>query len=842
MGVVGWLIRARVRQRLLALAVLAVVTALGTTATLVAAGASARTAGAYQAYRDRASVGDVEINPSLATTQIDAAIRGLPGVEAVTSDGLITAGIDDDPHPRTQDELDAEPIDYVVKGSFDGRYEAMDRPAVAHGRLPTGDHELFASADVAKAHQLDLGDVVQMSFWGRAMELSGTTDAVPPVGVERLTLVGIGSLPDDVLPDGIYANGTMIVSPDIARRYDCLPTLAGPDASADEALASYTTPTCTSSYRFWSLRLTDGDAGVPAVLQAFSDAAAALMPTVPASIADVADYSLVGATTTVSRAQRIDRSTDPIVVALGVLSGAAGAVTLLVVGLGVARELSRADDDQRTWWRLGLAASERAAVLLVPVLLAIGVGVGLGVVGAWVFSPTGPVGSVRSIDPSPARQISGTVALAALGLAVALGVVAAALGWRSARRGLHPVMTRHGSIARLLVRRSTRPEVAEGVRAAYRSGRGAGLVLASGAAAVGVFVAAVVFGASLSRVLSTPADYGWGWDVASIDNYGYGAIDLSLVHATLDADPDVRGFSALAFSTSVLVDGDQVATLLAFDRSSTIDLTTVDGRLPNGADEVALGARTARDRGLHVGDRVEVQGFEVDQREATVTGIAVLPALGPFRSDRTAPGVGLVVPEAMLNEAAATRGPAFIGMDLRPGADRAAVLERLHDDLGAWSPETAITTFDRTTPVRPPEIVDARSMRRSPMLVGGLLVVGATVGLVVAITMSVRARRRDLAMLRVLGFTDRQLHRSVLVQAVVSVVGAVVVGLPLGIAVGRVAWRSFASQLGVLTSPHTPIGWIVLTAVGAGALAVLAGAFPARAAARTRPATTLRTE
>ena len=45
---------------------------------------------------------------------------------------------------------------------------------------------------------------------------------------------------------------------------------------------------------------------------------------------------------------------------------------------------------------------------------------------------------------------------------------------------------------------------------------------ASGAVAVGVFVAALVFGASLSRVLETPSDYGWRWDVASIDDYGYG--------------------------------------------------------------------------------------------------------------------------------------------------------------------------------------------------------------------------------------------------------------------------------------------------------------------------------
>jgi hypothetical protein len=842
MGVVGWLIRVQARRRRGALAVLALVTALGTTGTLVAAGASDRTADAYGAYRQRASVGDVEINPSLATAQVDAAIRALPGVEDVTSDGLFLAAIDPDPRPRTQAELDAEPLSYVVKGSFDGRFQSMDRPAVAEGRLPAGSSEVFVSADIASTEHLRVGDVVQLSFWARSTELSGITDAVPPVGVEQATVAGIGALPDDVLPDGLYLQGTMIISPDLARRYDCLPELAGQDASADAALASYTTATCATTYRFWSLRLTDGDAGVPAVLQAFSEAAAGLNATIPTSIADEATYALVGASTTAALEQRVERSTDPIVVALGVLAAAAGAVTLLVVGLGVARELGRADDDQRMWWRLGLARPERVAVLLVPVLLAIGVGLGLGAFGAWLASPAGPVGSVRSIEPRPSRELSGTVALVALAVAVALAVVATAIAWQAVRRVTRPVGAYRSSVARVLVRRSTRPEVAEGVRAAYRSGRGAGVVLASGAVAVGVFVAAVVFGASLSRVLSTPSAYGWHWDIATIDNYGYGGIQLPAVHASLDGRPEIERWTALGFSTSVLLDGDQIAALFAWDRSSTVDLTVVDGTLPHAADEVAIGARTADDRGLHVGDTVAVQGYEVDQRSATVTGIVVLPALGPFRSDRTAPGVGLLVPEAMLNEDAIGLGPTFVGMDLRAGADRQAVLDGLRDDILDWFPDSDINTFDRTTPARPPEIVDARSMRESPMLVGALLVVGATVGLVVAITVSVRARRRDLAVLRVLGFTDHQLRRSVLVQAVVSVVGAMVVGLPLGIATGRVAWREFASRLGVLTRPHTPVVWVVATVVGAGVLALLAGALPARSAAKTRPAVTLRTE
>ncbi len=299
------------------------------------------------------------------------------------------------------------------------------------------------------------------------------------------------------------------------------------------------------------------------------------------------------------------------------------------------------------------------------------------------------------------RQLSGVAGIVTLGLTVALVLLGSTLTWRAARQVTRPATTRRGSVARRLVRRSTRPEVAEGVRAAYQTNRGVGLVLASGGAAVGVFVGAVVFGSSLSRVLSTPSAYGWQWDVATIDNYGYGGIELDRVHQSLDGRPDVERWTALGFSTSILLDDEQVPSLLGYDRSSTVDLTVVDGSLPTQDDQVAVGARTARGRDLHVGDTVTVGGYEVDPRSATVSGIVVLPALGPFQSDRTAPGVGLLVPEAMLNADTLALGPTFIGIELRPGVDRATALADLHDDIQSWYPN-AINTFDRTTPARPP--------------------------------------------------------------------------------------------------------------------------------------------
>jgi ABC-type antimicrobial peptide transport system permease subunit len=181
----------------------------------------------------------------------------------------------------------------------------------------------------------------------------------------------------------------------------------------------------------------------------------------------------------------------------------------------------------------------------------------------------------------------------------------------------------------------------------------------------------------------------------------------------------------------------------------------------------------------------------------------------------------------------------FIGVDLAPGADERAALADLRSSL---EPEVNMEAVTYRAPVRPAEIVNARSMRAVPLLVGGLLAGAAFVGLAVAVVVSVRGRRRELAILRALGFTARQVRTSVRVQAVATIAAALAVGVPLGIAVGRVAWRAFALRLGVVTDPSTPGWWIVATVVGSLSLGVAVAFFPARLAARINPATALRTE
>jgi predicted lysophospholipase L1 biosynthesis ABC-type transport system permease subunit len=241
-----------------------------------------------------------------------------------------------------------------------------------------------------------------------------------------------------------------------------------------------------------------------------------------------------------------------------------------------------------------------------------------------------------------------------------------------------------------------------------------------------------------------------------------------------------------------------------------------------------------------VGDEVELGGDNFEARWATVTGLAVLPALGPFESDRASPGDGMVLPATMLDPAYASQLTTFVGVDLVEGADTGAALTTLRQEYPAWRADPF--TVDYSRPVRPAEIVNAQGMRAVPLLVGGLLGVTVVVGLSLAVFVSVRARRRELGILRALGFTGRQLRDSVRVQAVVTILGALAMGVPAGLIVGRFAWRAFASGLAVVQPPSTPAGWILATVAGAVVVALAAASVPARMASRARAADVLRSE
>jgi len=122
------------------------------------------------------------------------------------------------------------------------------------------------------------------------------------------------------------------------------------------------------------------------------------------------------------------------------------------------------------------------------------------------------------------------------------------------------------------------------------------------------------------------------------------------------------------------------------------------------------------------------------------------------------------------------------------------------------------------------------------------MAVAAVLSLVLTVLSLVRRRRRELALLKVLGMTRRQLWAVIAWQTTLTLLIAVLVGGVLGIVCGRLAWHAFAGSLGIVPVVEVSVPALI----GGLAALVLAGnllaAVPAAVAARTRPAASLRAE
>jgi ABC-type antimicrobial peptide transport system permease subunit len=79
-------------------------------------------------------------------------------------------------------------------------------------------------------------------------------------------------------------------------------------------------------------------------------------------------------------------------------------------------------------------------------------------------------------------------------------------------------------------------------------------------------------------------------------------------------------------------------------------------------------------------------------------------------------------------------------------------------------------------------------------------------------------------------------------QASALAMAALLVGLPLGLVAGRWSWAVFAKSIGVASHADIPVPLILLAIPATLLLANLIAAGPGWAAARIRPALTLRSE
>jgi len=376
---------------------------------------------------------------------------------------------------------------------------------------------------------------------------------------------------------------------------------------------------------------------------------------------------------------------------------------------------------------------------------------------------------------------------------------------------------------------------------------------------VTVVAATLTFGASLTNLIARPALYGWDFSYALYSTDGWGPFPAAQVTPVLKRDKLIAASTGVYFLT-VQIDGQTVPAILSPVRPA-IGPQILSGSGLNGTGDIVLGPATLAALHKKVGDKITVRlGPVIHDKTLTISGTAALPALGDTLGIHPSLSTGAILPvsavsKAALDEAGPESGPNAILVRLRPGVSQAAGLRSLQQIAGDYnkvvhSPQavahagpTALELVANVLPVqRPAEIVNYKSMGTMPVILAAGVAAGTVAALGLALVTSVRRRRRDLALLKTLGFTRRQLATTVAWQSTVVAIVGLVIGIPLGIAVGRWLWIVFAHELSTVPDPVVPAGSVALAAAAALVLANLVAALPGRSAARTPAALLLRAE
>jgi hypothetical protein len=519
-----------------------------------------------------------------------------------------------------------------------------------------------------------------------------------------------------------------------------------------------------------------------------------------------------------------------------IFAAVAGLAGLVAIAIVLNRELASTQLDQPALLALGTTRFQRTAMSGARgVVIAIG-GVVLAAAGALAASPLLPFGVARRADPDPGLHADWKVlsfgALAVVAGVLALTIVAALRSTRTApsdQRARRPALGTR--IAGALAGTGLSPAATTGLRMATEPGSGNHAVpLRSAAfgAAFGVFglSALMVFTSSLGHLSSTPRLYGWTFDfkAETTDIQRCDGTDAGISRLPGVASLGVACYEDMQFAGRPTIGWGLVPV------KGTLGPAIVAGHEPRTPNEVALGATTMHALAKRIGDTVQTTGPKGQEVVERIVGEAVFPQL----ADAQPVADGAWFTNAGWYAAGATNDQfsRFLVGRYAAHADRNAIVREIAAIKG---------TNPVGSPIVPTEIDRLRKINWFPTATAALLAFLALVAVAHTVATSTRRRRRDLAVLKTIGFDRPQVRHTVEWQATALATGGLIVGLPIGVLVGDAIWRAIAHSLGVRVTLALPLGLVLLVPAVILAVNVIAF-FPAQAAARRRPAVSLRAE
>ncbi len=726
-------------------------------------------------------------------------------------------------------------------------FRTVDRPLVVAGHLPDPTSPFDAVINELAAHQshLHVGSIVHLYAYSAAQfqggALTGGVELQSPPAGPRFTVrvVAVVRSPQDV-------NAVV-------------PLLAHQHVSYEGDQNIYVTPAFLSrlaaglgvpvqglsEINFFGVRLRHGAAD----WQAFVAGAHAIGHSqIFTSAGNV--YNIRTAASSAERGIHLE------VVALLLFAAFAALVTLLLVGQSIARQVMLEGDDYATLRCLG---ARRVQLVAVVALRATVVGVGGGILAFMVAvagSPLMPLGLARQAEIHPGFDVDVVVLIPGF-LVMAVLIVARSLwpGWWVSRRPLTSAGdgmsdARLSRLAGAVARTTLSPVPSIGVRYGLESGRGRRAVplvsaLVGAVVAVTALAAVLTFGTSLDHLLGSPRQQGWNWDVlvgnpnSTTDQEAPGA-------ALLARNRNVAAYSSVAILAgaeqgNVVIDGKVVDLLLAFDPlKGSVYPPVVQGHAPRAGDQVVLASKTLEQLHRHIGQSIEVAGPAGQPRTLHIVGSMISPSVGDLFTNGMGDGgwvYGPAVRQALAAAPPTTGGaPATVftlfAVRYARGVSPAMAYASVRRDFGA--------TVLRHLPSE--DVLNLQSVDRLPPLLAVLVVLLGVASVGNTLVASVRQRRRELAILKTIGFVNRQVAAVVAWQATSFCVVALVVGIPLGVVGGRWAWHLVASGIGSVSPAVVPALWIVGVVPAALAVANVIAAWPGWVAAKVSPAVVMRNE
>jgi putative ABC transport system permease protein len=264
----------------------------------------------------------------------------------------------------------------------------------------------------------------------------------------------------------------------------------------------------------------------------------------------------------------------------------------------------------------------------------------------------------------------------------------------------------------------------------------------------------------------------------------------------------------------------------------------VDGVAPRADDEAVLDLRTARDEGLVPGTQVGVLGVDGTIHQLRLVGLARFGNTDSFAGST----VLLTTTPSAQRLFLAPSTFSWIGVVGQPGMSQEDVRVAAYPALPPQ--DRAVTRDDFTQEAQATFLRYVAFLKRFLLAFAYVALLVGAYSIFNTFSIVVTQRQRELALLRALGATRRQVVAMVVLEAIAVGLLASIAGIVVGIGLASLATRSLTASGIVSSSVGTEVPMVsVAAALGFGwGVTVVAAVLPALRASRVQPVAALRGE